>query len=307
MGDRLDLTLTVASRGGLAQGVVATVSPSANVTNRLGYGSWLRLRCRSSFRLRPRLPRATRHGSSCSHRDRTGACRVMASARARQADANPADNDATLRIEAAALSPAPRSTPPRCTADGPQGHSQTGHTPGHERAGQPVRVGGRDVLYGLSGPDTLVGGTGADRLFAGAGNETILARDRARDTIVCGSGRDLIGPTRLIALPATANASFASVDSGCARGGELGEDRRVDRVRQRGFAVEDVGAGASSSLSGLAAPLDRDHGVERAVRDRDRIPSSAVRSSSSPGTLGMKPDRQTSPAGRGRSGPSPSA
>ena len=52
--------------------------------------------------------------------------------------------------------------------------------------------GGRDVLYAFGGPDTLVGGTGVDRLFGGAGNDTILARDRARDTIVCGSGRDVV-------------------------------------------------------------------------------------------------------------------
>jgi Ca2+-binding RTX toxin-like protein len=53
-------------------------------------------------------------------------------------------------------------------------------------------LGGRDVLYGFSGADTLVGGIGADRLFGGAGNDTILARDRARDTIACGSGRDVV-------------------------------------------------------------------------------------------------------------------
>ena len=62
-------------------------------------------------------------------------------------------------------------------------------------------LGGRDILYGFSGPDTLVGGIGADRLFGGAGNDTILARDRARDTIACGSGRDVVqaDPTDLVA------------------------------------------------------------------------------------------------------------
>ena len=49
-----------------------------------------------------------------------------------------------------------------------------------------------DDLYAFGGSDTLVGGIGADRLFAGAGNDTILARDRARDTIVCGAGRDVV-------------------------------------------------------------------------------------------------------------------
>ena len=194
VGDRLDLTLTVANRGGLAQGVVATVSPSANVTisgsatdRGSGCVAGPPFACDLDF-LGP--PGTVRLAVTVTG---PGPVVITASARARQAELNPADNDATLRIEAAALSPAPRSS----TAKGVQRTVRRG-TPrrdtlrGTNGPDSLFGFGGRDVLYGLSGPDTLVGGTGADRLFAGAGNDTILARDRARDTIVCGSGRDLV-------------------------------------------------------------------------------------------------------------------
>ena len=143
LGDRLDLTLTVANRGGLAQGVVATVSPSANVTiSGLGYGSWLRLRCRSSFRLRPRLPRATRHGSSCSHRHRPGARRDHCLRTCPPGRREPCRQRRDVEDRGCRALPShPRSS----TAKGvqrtvPQGHRQAGHTPRHERAGQPVRA-----------------------------------------------------------------------------------------------------------------------------------------------------------------------
>jgi Ca2+-binding RTX toxin-like protein len=119
---------------------------------------------------------------------------ITASARASQADANPADNDATLRIEPAA---APSPSLPSSAAKAVQRTVRTGTARrdtlrGTNGPDSLFGLGGRDVLYGFGGPDTLVGGTGADRLFGGAGNDTILARDRARDTIACGSGRDVV-------------------------------------------------------------------------------------------------------------------
>ena len=123
-----------------------------------------------------------------------GQVAITASARARQTDSNPADNDATLRIEpAAAASP----SPPTSAAKGVRrtvrkGTARPDTLRGTSGPDSLLGLAGRDVLYAFGGADTLVGGIGADRLFAGAGNDTILARDRARDTIVCGAGRDVV-------------------------------------------------------------------------------------------------------------------
>ena len=195
VGDRLDLTLTVANKGGLAQGVVATVSPSANVTisgsaadRGSGCVAGPPFVCDLDF-LGP--PGTVRLAVTVTG---PGPVVITASARARQADTNAADNDATLTIEpAAALSP----SPPSSAAKAVQRTVRTGTARrdtlrGTNGPDSLFGLGGRDVLYGFSGPDTLVGGTGADRLFGGAGNDTILARDRARDTIVCGPGRDVV-------------------------------------------------------------------------------------------------------------------
>src|SRR5262245_39190600 len=53
-------------------------------------------------------------------------------------------------------------------------------------------------------------------------------------------------------------------------GTEFGEEARVDRVRERVLAVEDVCAGALQQLLRLPAPLDADHRVVGPVADRDR-------------------------------------
>ncbi len=51
---------------------------------------------------------------------------------------------------------------------------------------------GNDRLAGDSGKDRLAGGSGNDRIKGGAGNDRIRARDRRRDRIDCGRGRDLV-------------------------------------------------------------------------------------------------------------------
>ena len=51
---------------------------------------------------------------------------------------------------------------------------------------------GIDRLLGGSGNDRLVGGTGRDVLDGGTGKDRIEARDRARDVIRCGAGRDTV-------------------------------------------------------------------------------------------------------------------
>ena len=107
----------------------------------LGFGSWPRLRCRSSLRLRPRLPRPTRHGSSCSHRDRPGACRDHCLRTCTPGRREPCGQRRDVEDRGCrALAVTPVEHREGCTADGPQGHRQAGHTPRHERAGQPVRA-----------------------------------------------------------------------------------------------------------------------------------------------------------------------
>ena len=125
VGDRLDLTLTVANKGGLAQGVVATVSPSANVTisgatadRGPGCVAGPPFVCDLDF-LGP--PGTVRLAATVTG---PGPVLITAAARARQTDTNPADNDATLRIEpAAALSPSPPSSGAKAVnEDGAQRH-----------------------------------------------------------------------------------------------------------------------------------------------------------------------------------------
>lgn len=52
--------------------------------------------------------------------------------------------------------------------------------------------GGDDRILGLAGNDTLTGGLGRDYVDGGAGSDRLLLRDGARDTAVCGAGRDSV-------------------------------------------------------------------------------------------------------------------
>lgn len=52
--------------------------------------------------------------------------------------------------------------------------------------------GGNGTIYGEGGADDLKGSSGFDRFYGGAGNDTIRARDRSRDGVSCGSGRDRV-------------------------------------------------------------------------------------------------------------------
>jgi Ca2+-binding RTX toxin-like protein len=51
---------------------------------------------------------------------------------------------------------------------------------------------GRDHLFGFAGSDVLFGGPGRDKIDAQAGNDTIYARDKSRDIVGCGPGRDTV-------------------------------------------------------------------------------------------------------------------
>jgi Ca2+-binding RTX toxin-like protein len=57
--------------------------------------------------------------------------------------------------------------------------------------------GGNDRLFGGAGNDRLTGGGGRDVLDAGAGDDRILARDRTRDVVRCGRGRDTVIADRI--------------------------------------------------------------------------------------------------------------
>jgi len=53
-----------------------------------------------------------------------------------------------------------------------------------------------EIRPGGSGIDRLRGGSGLDRIVAGSGNDRISARDGAKDTINCGTGRDRVTADR---------------------------------------------------------------------------------------------------------------
>ena len=59
---------------------------------------------------------------------------------------------------------------------------------------------GNDRLFGGAGNDRITGGAGRDAIDAGAGDDRVLARDRTRDTIRCGVGRDTVVADRVDAL-----------------------------------------------------------------------------------------------------------
>lgn len=56
---------------------------------------------------------------------------------------------------------------------------------------------GDDELSGGDGRDTLDGGAGADKVSGGKGDDRVLARDRVRDRIRCGGGRDRVTADRV--------------------------------------------------------------------------------------------------------------
>lgn len=74
--------------------------------------------------------------------------------------------------------------------------------PGNDRlagsAGPDVLAGdaGADALSGGAGVDRLVGGKGRDSFAAGAGADSIDSRDRRRETVNCGRGRDTVRADR---------------------------------------------------------------------------------------------------------------
>ena len=64
-------------------------------------------------------------------------------------------------------------------------------------------LGGADKLFGGAGNDHLVGGPGRDVLDGGTGKDRIEARDKARDVIRCGPGRDTVIADRVDSVART--------------------------------------------------------------------------------------------------------
>ncbi len=114
-----------------------------------------------------------------------------------------ATNDTVSTLVNAAV-PAPTQTAVRPTA--PPIAAAAPKQAGTNAANTLTGTAGPDVLRGLGGDDRLFGGRGNDRLdggrgkdvlSGGAGDDTILARDKTRDVISCGSGRDLVTADRI--------------------------------------------------------------------------------------------------------------
>lgn len=138
-----------------------------------------------------------------------GELRLTGAVSSTNADGNPLDNAASYTFTAGPVAPLlPPTAPAQPTV--PKSVTKVG------TAGPNVLRGGlgNDTLRGLGGNDRLYGGSGNDRLFGGAGNDrleghrgrdlleggpgndTVVARDKAVDTIRCGAGRDLVTADR---------------------------------------------------------------------------------------------------------------
>ena len=118
-------------------------------------------------------------------------------------DPNLANNTGSLSLDVRAAAPAPQAPRPTAPAAGKtlKGTAKANVLRGTPRADTLRGLGGSDRLYGGSGNDRLFGGLGNDRLEgglgrdlldAGSGNDLVLVRDKAVDTIRCGTGRDVV-------------------------------------------------------------------------------------------------------------------
>ena len=83
-----------------------------------------------------------------------------------------------------------------------------------------------NALSGGSGEDDIAGGAGIDTLAGGSNSDTLRARDRTRDLVSCGAGRDLV-----IADPADVVRDCEWVDRGTRRRPALARDALLRRTR----------------------------------------------------------------------------
>jgi Ca2+-binding RTX toxin-like protein len=130
-----------------------------------------------------------------------------------------ANNRVTVSTHIAAI-PAVSTSP--CTIRGTEGSDTLVGTAGRDvicglDGNDTIRaLGGNDLVFGGRGADRIFGGAGADRLYGGAdddilegdsgrdvlsgeaGNDSLRARDRARDSVFGGPGRDHAVADRLL-------------------------------------------------------------------------------------------------------------
>jgi hypothetical protein len=115
---------------------------------------------------------------------------------ARELDANPADNSATLTISVGR----PTAAEPK-TKQAPVATNRADRIVGTKGPDRLRGLGGGDTILGLAGSDvldggvgndTLIGGPGNDLLLGGRGNDVISVRDGQRDRVRCGPGRDRV-------------------------------------------------------------------------------------------------------------------
>jgi hypothetical protein len=201
LGDTNDVTVTAVNAGGDASGVAMTIDVPAALalvgppafdrgSGCTGTGP---VTCALDY-----LPGGTPTRILFSVRAlAAGSHRLSATVSSSEQDAHAADDSATLTMEVEAP---PVPVPPRQPA-APRPTQRSDRligTPGADflrglgGADKLVGLGGNDRLDGGPGHDTLIGGPGRDTLLGRTGNDTIEARDRTRDTIACGPGRDRV-------------------------------------------------------------------------------------------------------------------
>jgi uncharacterized repeat protein (TIGR01451 family) len=112
-----------------------------------------------------------------------GQAEVRLSARGLEADVNITDNDLNVAIVVTEFVQQGVKKRGTAKADQLRGTAYADMLDGRA---------GRDHLFGYAGNDILIGGPGKDIIDAHTGNDTIYARDKTRDVVRCGPGRDTV-------------------------------------------------------------------------------------------------------------------
>jgi hypothetical protein len=129
-----------------------------------------------------------------------GQAAVRLSARALEPDLNIADNDLNVSIVVTEENKPPvvvttvvtTTVPVRLGGVVKRGTARADQLRGTAYADRLDGRAGPDHLFGYAGNDVLIGGPGKDTIDAHTGNDTIRARDKTRDIVRCGPGRDTV-------------------------------------------------------------------------------------------------------------------